>query len=231
MIHNQAGGIELPDGVSICGVEPPTDSVFKPHEKARIGLKGGPRLAYMAIDADHYLYNIFGNVGLTQTYILTMVASVSDIYTRDVNMKLLVKFLRVWDAGGEPFGADDLYGFRYHWEVLSDPSPYNYINMCSGRRDLSYGGIGYVGGTCSGSATYCITGFLSGSFPHPFGSPNIGTWDVEVLAHEMGHNSGTYHTHDIYQYDPTIDDCGNGVPSRGTIMSYCHTFRRISGQY
>jgi outer membrane protein assembly factor BamB len=37
----------------------------------------------------------------------------------------------------------------------------------------------------------------------------------------MGHNGGTFHTHD--GYTPTIDDCGNGVPSRGTIMSYCHT--------
>ena len=115
VIHNQAGSIDLPDGVSICGVEPPTDSVFKPLEKAPIGLKGGPRLAYMAIDADYFLYNMFGNVGLVQTYILTMVAEVSDIYTRDVNMKLLVKFLRVWDAGGEPFGADDLSGFSNYW--------------------------------------------------------------------------------------------------------------------
>ena len=224
VIHNQAGSIDLPDGVSICGVEPPTDSVFKPLEKAPIGLKGGPRLAYMAIDADYFLYNMFGNVGLVQTYILTMVAEVSDIYTRDVNMKLLVKFLRVWDAGGEPFGADDLSGFSNYWYYNQDPSPYNYINMCSGRRDLSYGGIAFVGGTCSGYATYCITAFLNGSFPHPFGTPNIGTWDVEVLAHEMGHNSGTWHTHDSYQYEPTIDDCGNGIPSRGTIMSYCHIF-------
>ncbi|MBK7141813.1 MAG: thrombospondin type 3 repeat-containing protein [bacterium] len=39
----------------------------------------------------------------------------------------------------------------------------------------------------------------------------------------MGHNLGTYHTHDISQYSPVIDNCGNGTPSIGTIMSYCHT--------
>ncbi|MFQ5610024.1 MAG: hypothetical protein ACE5F8_07115, partial [Woeseiaceae bacterium] len=67
---------------------------------------------------------------------------------------------------------------------------------------------------------YGIDGYLNGSFPVPFGELSLGNWDVIVTAHEMGHNFGTFHTHD--GYFPTIDDCGNGVPSRGTIMSYCH---------
>ena len=44
-----------------------------------------------------------------------------------------------------------------------------------------------------------------------------------VIAHELGHNCGTGHTHD--SYSPPIDGCGNGdcsEASNGTIMSYCH---------
>jgi hypothetical protein len=223
VIHNQIGSINLPDDVAFCAVQPPIDSTPKPAAEVKEGLRGGPRMAYLACEADHWLYNMFGNVGLTQTYLLTMFAAVSDIYQRDLNTKLLVRFIRVWDEGGEPFSADELSSLAGYW-YGHDPSPYNYINLSSGRRDLSYGGVAYVGGTCSGSATYCITGFLNGSFPYPSGAPSIGNWDVIVVAHEMGHNSGTYHTHDDYQYNPTIDECGNGVPSRGTIMSYCHIF-------
>ena len=43
-------------------------------------------------------------------------------------------------------------------------------------------------------------------------------YDVHVAAHEIGHNCGTYHTHDY-----GIDDCFNldSPPVRGPIMSYC----------
>jgi hypothetical protein len=224
IIHNQCGGIELPDGVAFCAVEPPADFLPQRLTDESPATKTSPRLAYVAVDADHWCYDIFGNVGLTQTYLLSMFAAVSDIYQRDLRTKLLVKFLRVWDVGGEPFSAADLSGFAGYWLAGGKAEPYHFVNLSSGRRDLSYGGVAYVGGTCDWDAAFCITGFLNGSFAHPFLTPSAGNWDVIVVAHEMGHNSGTLHTHDEEQYNPTIDDCGNGVPSRGTIMSYCHTF-------
>jgi hypothetical protein len=149
-----------------------------------------------------------------------MMAAVSDIYIRDVNMKLIVDYLRLWPSGGEPFNSSNLGDFSNYWLASEDPSPYNVVHLLSGRRDLSFGGIAYLGGTCSGQATYSISGFLNGGFPSPLDLPSNSAWDVIVSAHEIGHNSGTLHTHD--GYSPTIDECGNGLPSRGTIMSYCH---------
>ena len=57
------------------------------------------------------------------------------------------------------------------------------------------------------------------------------TFDVRVIAHEIGHNAGSPHTH---CYSPPVDQCFNaqsgcysGTPScppggSGTLMSYCH---------
>ena len=58
-------------------------------------------------------------------------------------------------------------------------------------------------------------------------------WDVLVVAHEIGHNFGSLHTHD--GYNPKVDECGvedaNGkktcpaelpLEHSSTIMSYCH---------
>ncbi len=222
LIHAQQAGIDLPEGVLPCGVEPAEG--FVPHgvDKRMINASHGIRMARVAIDSDQEYYQIFNDASSAQGYALIVMGAVSDIYMRDFNMKLMVSYLRLWPAGGEPFGSDDLGGFAAYWRSVEDPSPYNYVHLFSGRRDLAYGGIAFVSGTCSGSATYGASGFLNGSFPMPFNSPNNSNWDVVVVAHEMGHNSGTLHTHD--GYFPTIDDCGNGIPSRGSIMSYCHTF-------
>ena len=222
LIHSQSSGIDLPDGVVTCAVEPPVGFEPRGLEKRMAFAGRGMRMAKIAIDSDQEYFQIFNDLSSAQSYALIVMGAVSDIYMRDFNMKMLVSYVRMWPTGGEPFEADNLSGFRFHWESAEDPSPFNYVHLFSGRRDLSYGGVAYVGGTCSGSATYGIGGFLNGSFPTPFNSPNNSNWDVIVVAHEMGHNSGTYHTHD--GYTPTIDDCGNGIPSRGSIMSYCHTF-------
>ncbi len=226
IISRAESGFDLPDGVEFCGVEPPAGFVpLSPLHKSR-AMSQGMWLANVAIDSDQEYYNIFGSVAAAQSYVLLVLGAVSDIYQRDFDMKLLVKYIRIWPNGGEPIEANDIGGFRAYWETSEDPTPFNYVHLFSGRRDLSYGGVAYVGGTCSGLATYGISGFLNGSFPSPVVGPTISNWDVIVVAHEMGHNSGTFHTHD--GYTPTIDDCGNGVPSRGTIMSYCHTFAGLT---
>jgi hypothetical protein len=57
------------------------------------------------------------------------------------------------------------------------------------------------------------------------------SYDVVVVAHELGHNFGSPHTHNCGWVGGPIDTCyfleggctGTPHPTVGTIMSYCDT--------
>ncbi|MFZ1684732.1 MAG: thrombospondin type 3 repeat-containing protein, partial [Candidatus Zixiibacteriota bacterium] len=217
-----AGG--APD-VPFCGLAPEENMVqtLKQQLAQTPFSPSGPRLQRIAIDADQAFVNIFPNVLAARDYIVQLMGAVSAIYIRDLNIRMAIAFARLWPSGGEPFGPYDLGGFRNYWRANEDTSGLNIVHLFSGKRDItSYAGVAYISNTCDGNA-YGICGFLNGSFSTPVHSPDNGNWDLNVVAHEMGHNHGTYHTHDDGNYVPKIDNCGSGTPSRGTIMSYCHT--------
>jgi len=212
---------ELPDVASMCGVQAEQVQSLDAASLAAADTAAGPYLARVALDTDQGFYQLFGDVTDAQTYMLQLMGVVSDIYIRDVGLHLVVDFLRLWPAGGEPVSADDLSGFADWWTNNEDMTGLHYVHLLSGRRGLPYGGVAYVVSPCSG-AGFGISGYLNGSYSDPLEHSSIANWDIIVVAHEMGHNSGTFHTHD--GFTPTLDDCGNGTPARGTIMSYCHIF-------
>ncbi|MBI1227120.1 MAG: T9SS type A sorting domain-containing protein [Bacteroidetes bacterium] len=90
------------------------------------------------------------------------------------------------------------------------------------------GGIAWVGALCTSYAySYCYIYSSYNQFP-------TYSWSVNVIAHEMGHNLGSPHTHACAWNgnNTAIDGCGPAVganegcsgpiPSAGTMMSYCH---------
>ncbi len=100
------------------------------------------------------------------------------------------------------------------------------------------GGIAWVDVLCAQnngfSGPFAVSGSMNTStIPFP-----IYSWNVNVVAHELGHNIGSRHTHAcVWNGNNTqIDDCGSVwgdvepcydasnpiLPSSGTIMSYCH---------
>lgn len=188
----------------------------------------GCESAVIAIDTDYeFTANVFGgNTVASADYALTLLGAVSTIYERDVNVSMTVGYLRVWGTDVDPYGGEPEMGaflnnVRSHWRNNMQGISRVVTHGLSGR-GLG-GGVAWVGVLCSPDWGYAVSTGIAGSFPLPPTDHRAGNWDPFVVAHELGHNFGTGHTHD--SYDPVIDGCGLGDCSAawgGTIMSYCH---------
>ncbi len=183
------------------------------------------RLAEVAIETDwEFTGTLFG--GDTQAsgnYAAILVGAVSEIYRRDLNMGIQIKYLRLWEDPSDPWTASgsgaQLDQFRAYWNSNMGAVQRDAAHFLSGR-GLG-GGVAWLGAMC-GSFAYAVSGNLGGSFPYPLQNNHGSNWDVMVVAHEWGHNFGAQHTHDLV---PPPDLCGAGNcagANLGTIMSYCH---------
>ncbi|KAL3790457.1 hypothetical protein ACHAWO_007147 [Cyclotella atomus] len=85
---------------------------------------------------------------------------------------------------------------------------------------------------CNPNSGFGLSGGVQGSISDIDSIPTM-FWDLIVVAHELGHNFGSGHTHDSTAYTPLIDECGLGTCTSlvdsstvgagdATIMSYCH---------
>ncbi|MCH2136841.1 MAG: M12 family metallo-peptidase [Phycisphaerales bacterium] len=203
-----------PLGVPVCGLE-----ANAPQPPTRSGLASSERLIVeIAVDTDWEFARLFNHdLDAATDYIIALYGAIATIYDRDVNTDLLITWLRVWNTPDDLYNeADPLGPFRDHWNEHMTDVPRDIAQLLTGRVDLPYGGVAWLGVTCSNHG-YSVNGYLLGSFVSP-DRPAFGNWDITVTAHELGHNCGTYHTHDY-----GIDTCATGDVKRGSIMSYCHT--------
>lgn len=189
--------------------------------------RDGPcRIAKIAFESDYELTAIFGgDTAKSTAYVALVTAAMNDIYSRDVNTRMLASYVRVWATASDPWvttgSGERLDEFRAYWVSRMFSVSRNLAHFLSGS-GLG-GGVAWVGVMCNSQWGYAVSGNLAGSFPYPLLDNKSTNWDPFVVAHELGHNFGTLHTHD---YTPPIDTCGlgncTGYWGQGTIMSYCH---------
>ncbi len=190
------------------------------------GPRGAPcRIADIAVETDAEYRAIFGNADVAGAYALTLWGAVSEIYQRDLNTRLRVSFLRVWADDADPYSTTDtldrLFEFQDYWNANMEGVPRDVSHILSGVRGR-YGGVAYLPGLCNRPYGYGLSTYLNGFFPYPLRDNNPQNWDLMVVGHELGHNFGAPHTHEM---SPPVDGCGSGdcsAASAGTIMSYCH---------
>ena len=189
----------------------------------------------LAIETDWQLYQKFGSSPLLTSYVTELIAAVSEQYFTDVQAELSIQYLGIhttsndgWsaqDSGGDT--ADVLDEFLSAWDNPNDRPPgavgANLAHFLSGA-DLG-GGIAYVNVLCNTGFGFGVSE-LNGNINWALWTGAAGnfTWDFVVVAHELGHNFGSQHTH---SYCPPLDQCytncnATSVCTRGTIMSYCH---------
>ena len=190
---------------------------------------------YMEIDHDLYLSN-----GTTESSVFNGIAlfnEVATIYSNE-NIDINISNLKVWTTA-------DPYANMTNIDNVLDAFGDNMKNNFNG--DLAHllkanqigGGVAWLdqlgvpycsncgeGGSSTGP--YAISSGISSSvIQYPAFS-----WNVMVIAHELGHNFGSPHTHDCFWNgnNTAIDGCATpsscsnpGLPAGGgTIMSYCH---------
>jgi hypothetical protein len=194
----------------------------------------------IAIDCDYeYYWNKFGgNLTTATNYITTVMAQVSLIYERDINVTIKIPYLNIWTGEPDPYTTattgDRLPEFQNWWNANRTSVVRNLAHNISGR-SLG-GGIAYIGVVSSPGSGYGVSA-IDANYSYP---NNTTTWDVNVVAHEIGHNFNSWHTHSCnwqaFGYTPVntlLDSCTtaeggcysgpNTVPvNKGTIMSYCH---------
>jgi len=221
---------------------PPSREAFR---SASLADMGQPYVATLAVDTDFELFRQFPNSTAERNYVSNALAAVSAIYWRDLKTRLVVGSLRVWTSASDPWAAttsiDALYEVGSYWHANGSAVSRSTVLFLSGK-NLG-GGVAWISTICQGDTSdgsghwaggYAIVGNIDQgvtNFHHP--APGSDVWDIDAIAHELGHNFGSDHTH---CYSPPIDECygkepgcysgpnvdaGAGV---GTIMSYCQLF-------
>jgi hypothetical protein len=207
------------------------------NEPQTIGVGIPPQLVCkVAYETDYQLFQVFGSLIAEQVYMQTLLGAVSDRYVEQIQTRLEVAYIGFYTDPADPWtvvddpasSSGDILGeFRGAWAGSPLPGDANLAHMISG--DGS-GGVAYVDTICNGDWGFAVSGSINGNVNFPV-MQNPSNWDFMVIAHEFGHNFGTYHTHN---YCPPIDECAPegywgscqdevACINNGTIMSYCHT--------
>jgi len=218
----RSAGTAAPDvpacGGALCSGETQGDGGVAGGAPAQPGVF---KVARIAVDTDDDYFAIFAPAGEAaeeeaSEYVAALIGAVSAIYRRDASTSIALAYLRLAPSPSELFNEPDpLVPFRDYWNANGADIDRDLFTLVTGRRNLPYGGVAWLSAAC-GSFGYSVNGYIIGAFADPVVT-NPGNWDINVTAHEFGHNLGTLHTHDY-----GIDGCASGVVQRGTIMSYCH---------
>lgn len=216
----------------------------------------------MAIDTDTEFLALFdGDTAAATTCVGALMGFISTIYESEIDTRIQVSYLRLHDQPApfvESTPSCALYEVGRYWNDNETAVDRTLMHFLSGRP--SNGGIAWVGVLCSGpfspsppSGCSTFPGGVNDNFGGAYGvsmgldgnftaaNPNV-VWDVVVVAHEIGHNFNSRHTHCYAglggNVDP-VDQCfgtetgascyaGPGIlpgpqgEGSGTIMSYCH---------
>lgn len=209
-----------------------------------------PQCVEIGLDVDNFTYNTFADCYGAIDWALGVLAGVDQVYRTELNdlVTLQASYVNVWEipepwAGTVNDAGTMLDQFRLEWSannaVLANAN-WDMVHLMSKRGNTGTGGIAYLSVVCSPTYGFGFSSAMDNQSNFPV-IPSF-TWNLYVVAHELGHNFGSNHTHwcgwpggpdhpDAAAGETgTIHDCYDSegacaetvINEQGTIMSYCH---------
>lgn len=191
---------------------------------------GTPLIASVAVEGTVEWVARHGGVAAATAYTLNLMAQVSAIYENDVAVQIQVPYVLMNAAESDGYsGASNNTGTLLPEMVAK-------WNGNASLRGVFRSAVHLLSTYPSGGAGRAYLDVLCDGVPpnassHDFGVSLLqgsgGSWERRLVAHELGHNFSSPHTH---CYVPEIDRCANTEPgcysgpvvqTTGTVMSYC----------
>ncbi|MFM9051076.1 MAG: M12 family metallo-peptidase, partial [Bacteroidota bacterium] len=169
------------------------------------------------------------NAVATADYISALMNQVSALYQSE-NIDLQIQEIKVWTSD-DPYSSISTAGELLTAFRTTKGSNFNgTLSHFLTTRSIG-GGMAFLDVLCNKDYAHGVSSILTF-----FNNAPSYSWSVEVLAHELGHNFGSNHTHwcGWQRADGTtgpLDNCYSSdggcspgpIPQNGgTIMSYCH---------
>jgi hypothetical protein len=226
--HESALAAQSVEGLACAAAELAENARHEGSGAGEGGIAGGAacREFRIAVDTDteFTMSAQGGNTVAAAQYALLLMGASSQVYARDVDVRIPITFLRLW-TGEDPWTmtgmVDQLYQYRDYWAANESAIARDLGHHLAGR-GLG-GGVAWLSVACSNQDYgFGLSSGVGYGFPYPLIDHDHGNWEPMVVSHELGHNFGAPHTHD---HNPQADGCGTNDCSQawsGTIMSYCH---------
>lgn len=188
----------------------------------------------MYLETDYSMYQYYGSVAGVTNYVTGAFNQVILLYANE-SINMVINELVVWDVV-DPYPGTNTADILNQFRTGLNGNYNGDLGHLIIRNTEVSGGRAYVNVICNSTYGVGVSG-ISTSYN------NVPTysWTVMVLAHEIGHNLGSRHTHDcVWNGNNTpIDGCGPSadytstscdastvyppLPQEGgTVMSYCH---------
>ncbi|MCF0048874.1 M12 family metallo-peptidase [Dyadobacter sp. LJ53] len=184
---------------------------------------GEQKLEYrLALDINYKTYQLYGgDKALITRRAVQFINQASAIFERDINVKLTITSILIWDKP-EPYALDEDFQYfsnvQNYW-LFNRTDERDAVVSLSSRDGWFYGGYR----------------MCSSNFPRP----EMPDLSVDLLCHELGHTLGSPHTHNCSWPGGPIDRCtalegasaeceeGYQETVNGSIMSYCRSVLRF----
>lgn len=200
----------------------------------------------VAVETDVEFFKATGSsFEKAQAYTAALYSVLSAIYEDEAHITVHLSWVKTWTddpadpymAKGDPFKLRDEavpYWKNSYQAVKRDV--YQVITSSS----VGSGGFGYYDALCDKNGDY---GMSAASVQGYNALPTFAfSYDVYIVAHELGHNFNADHTHNC-SWNPPLDTCivGEGLeggcfgisqqpkPNPGSIMSYCGGINNDNG--